>query len=347
MKKIFYASIRFIFSKYNFFYFRNFKVIGKENIPKNGAVLFSPNHQNALLDPLLVGTTAGRSVHSLTRSDVFGGPLQWFLDAMQTIPVYRIRDGYDKLKNNQKVFEHCYALLAQKKHLMMFSEGKHHDQYYLLRLSKGSSRLAIEAQLRSPRHPIYLQPVGINYGNHLHARHDCTVVYGKPINVQDYLSSYQDHPAKGLNALRDALQLEMEACLWYPKNDENYTAKKQFINRKNTIQAFQALKAELEKSSPVLKAASKNLLIYKGAVILFSLPNLPVHLALKHIIGRFEDHVFHASVKYFGGLMFFLLWEAVGVSVVTSLVNFYWGVSFFLLSLFSVFVRQYFITRSL
>lgn len=347
MKKIFYASIRFIFSKYNFFYFRNFKVIGRENIPQDGAVLFSPNHQNALLDPLLVGTTAKKSIHSLTRSDVFGGPLQWFLDAMQTIPVYRIRDGYDKLKNNQQVFERCYALLAQKKHLMMFSEGKHHDQYYLLRLSKGSSRLAIEAQLRSPQHPVYLQPVGINYGNHLHPRHDCTVVYGQAINVQDYLSTYQDHPAKGLNALRDALQLEMEACLWYPKNDENYAAKKSFINRKNTTQAFQVLKAELEKPFPNLKAASKNLLIYKGAVVLFSLPNLPVHLALQYIIGRFEDHVFHTSVKYFGGLVFFLLWWAMGVSGFTALVNFYGGVSFFSLSLFSLYIRQYFITRSL
>ena len=103
--------------------------MGRENIPTDGAILFSPNHQNALIDPILVGTTCNRSVHSLTRSDVFGGPWQWFLDAMQMLPVYRIRDGYKQLKNNQGVFEQCYALLGNKKHMMMFSEGKHHDQY--------------------------------------------------------------------------------------------------------------------------------------------------------------------------------------------------------------------------
>ena len=75
--------------------------MGRKIFQQMGLFFFSPNHQNALLDPLLVGTTAGKSIYSLTRSDVFGGPLQWFLDAMQTIPVYRIRDGYDKLKNNQ------------------------------------------------------------------------------------------------------------------------------------------------------------------------------------------------------------------------------------------------------
>lgn len=347
MKKIFYAFIRFTLSKYNFLYFRNFRVIGRENIPKDGAVLFSPNHQNALLDPLLVGTTAKKSIHSLTRSDVFGGPLQWFLDAMQTIPVYRIRDGYDKLKNNSAVFERCYALLAQKKHVMMFSEGKHHDQYYLLRLSKGSSRLALEAQLRSPQHPIYIQPVGINYGNHLHARHDCVVVYGKPINVKDFVQAFQAHPAKGLNALRDILQTEMEACLWYPQNDENYTSNKHFINKNNTALPFKALKEALENPSPDLKVASKNQLIYQGIVLLFSLPNLPVHLALKYIIRQFNDHVFHGSVKYLAGLVLFVLWWTMGISGFASEVNIYWGLGFFLLSLFSLYIRQYFVTKSL
>lgn len=347
MKKIFYAFIRFTLSNYNFFYFRNFKVIGKENIPTNGAVLFSPNHQNAFLDPLLVGTTAGRSIYSLTRSDVFGGPLQWFLDAMQTLPVYRIRDGYDKLKNNQEVFELCYTLLSGKQNMMMFSEGKHHDQYYLLRLSKGSSRLAIEAQLRSPQHPIYLQPVGINYGNHLHARHDCTVVYGKAINVQDYLNTYQDHPAKGLNALRDTLQLEMEACLWYPKNDSDYLKKKIYINRKNTQQPFAQIKAALKKSIPNLAAPSKKLFVNKILIVLFSLPNLPAHLTIKYLVNQFKDPVFHGSVKYLGGLVIFLIWWSIGIYGFTAEVNIYWGVSFFIQSISSLYLRQFFVTRPL
>ena len=347
MKKIFYAFIRFTLSKYNLFYFRNFKVIGKENIPTNGAVLFSPNHQNAFLDPLLVGTTAGRSIYSLTRSDVFGGPLQWFLDAMQTLPVYRIRDGYDKLKNNQEVFERCYTLLSKKQNMMMFSEGKHHDQYYLLRLSKGSSRLAMEAQLRSPQHPIYLQAVGINYGNHLHARHDCTVVYGKAINVQDYLGAYQDHSAKGLNALRDALQIEMEACLWYPKNDAHYLEKKIYINRKNTQQPFTELKAALEKPVPNLAAPSKEVFAQKILIVLFSLPNFPAHLAIKYLVKQFNDHVFHGAVKYLGGLIIFLLWWIIGFSGFTAEVTIYWGLSFLICSVLSLFLRQFFVTRPL
>ena len=39
-----------------FFYYKKIKVVGKENIPKDSAVLFVSNHQNALIDPLIIGT---------------------------------------------------------------------------------------------------------------------------------------------------------------------------------------------------------------------------------------------------------------------------------------------------
>ena len=57
MKKSFYHFIRIILGFYNRFYFTNFTVVGRENIPQDGVVIFSPNHQNAFMDPLLVGTT--------------------------------------------------------------------------------------------------------------------------------------------------------------------------------------------------------------------------------------------------------------------------------------------------
>ena len=76
---VFTALSRFIFSNYNQLYFRRFRVVGKENIPnEGGAILFSPNHQNALLDPLLVGTTAGKSIHSLPEVMFLEGPYNGF-----------------------------------------------------------------------------------------------------------------------------------------------------------------------------------------------------------------------------------------------------------------------------
>ena len=78
MKKIFYYFIKYTIRLASKCYFRKIKIIGLKNIPKEGGILFSPNHQGAFLDPLLVGSIVNQQVTSLTRSDVFGGKLQWF-----------------------------------------------------------------------------------------------------------------------------------------------------------------------------------------------------------------------------------------------------------------------------
>ena len=92
---------------------------------------------------------------------MFRKPYLWFLDAMQTLPVYRIRDGFKNLHRNQETFKKCYKLLEDKKSLLIFSEGKHHDKYYLQPISKGSSRIGLESLKRSPKQK-NLPPPGWN-----------------------------------------------------------------------------------------------------------------------------------------------------------------------------------------
>lgn len=340
MKKLFYLSVRTILSLYNIFYFRRFRVIGKQNIPKDGGILFSPNHQNAFLDPLIVGVTCGKSVNSLTRSDVFGGPFQWFLDALQTMPIYRIRDGYASLRKNEAIFEKCHALLGKQENMMMFSEGQHHDEYYLLRLSKGSSRLALESQFKYSDKKIYLQPVGINYGNYFHAQHDCTVVYGKPICLQEYLDDYTENSSKAVNKVRDKLQNAMEDCLWIPKNDSEYVSKKRFINRHNTKLPFDEFKKQLLKSNNKLREKTKSSSILKIFIVLLSIPNLFPLLVIKSLIRLFKDHVFWGSVNYFGGLIVFLIWWVFSLILLTQWFSIAWGIAFLSGSLVCLYVRQ-------
>lgn len=348
MKKSFYHFIRVVLGIYNRFYFNTFRVVGRENIPQDGVVLFSPNHQNAFMDPLLVGTTCQKSVYSLTRSDVFGGPLQWFLDAMQTLPIYRIRDGYGQLKKNDAVFERCFALLEEKKHLMMFSEGRHHPEYYLLQLSRGSSRLALSAQLRTPDTPVYLQPVGLNYGNHFHARHNCVVVYGKALDLRDYLEGYKQSAAQGINAVRNDLQNAMEDCLWIPKNEGNYSEKKLLINWKNTKFAFDDLKMRLAQRPTSLAPAKKEKKFIEQLLVhALAFPNLPIHVALFFIRKQFKDPVFHGSVNYLGGLVVFMSWWALTVGIATTSMGIIYGTGWFLTSIASLYLRQYLIVRNL
>ena len=67
-----YRVLKHIIRFFLYFYHKEIQVHGLENIPKNKPVLFVPNHQNALIDVLLVGVDCKRNPYFLARSDIFG-----------------------------------------------------------------------------------------------------------------------------------------------------------------------------------------------------------------------------------------------------------------------------------
>ena len=306
MKKLFYYFVKYTVRFASLCYFRKIKIYGLDNIPKNGGVLFSPNHQGAFLDPLLVGCNIKRSVTSLTRSDVFGGPLQWFLDALNMLPVYRIRNGYANLKKNEAIFDQCKNLLSNDQWIMMFSEAAHHDEFYLQPLSKGSSRLAYEAQEKSDN-PVYIVPVGINYGHHRNPFCDLHLVFGEAILIKPFVGVAKEKPEL-INAIRARLKLGMEKCMWLPEKDENYENRKKLIHNANTKKSFHELKKGIEDQNLPQKKALKKKIWQKLVISMLSIPNLPPLLVIKRILGLFKDVVFYSSIKMSTGLILFLLW---------------------------------------
>ena len=307
MKLIVYLVLKNIFRYYNRIYFRSVNVYGKNNIPTDGGVLFSPNHQSALLDPLVLASLTQGKTTSLTRSDIFGGPFQWFLDAFYMLPVYRIRNGYSNLKKNDATFAKCYELLGLGKFMLMFSEGGHHNEYYLQNLSKGSSRLAFKAAKKNPGKKIYLQPVGINYGHHQQPRCTLHLVYGQPIEVSDFVD-LKLTDVENINILKLELQNRMKACLWLPDNTENYFIQKKKINRHTTQVDFKTLKAALRDNYTKMPEAKPKSKTRKFLILLLSLPNIVPLWISRKIIGTFKDIVWISSVKYILGIFLFPTW---------------------------------------
>ena len=346
MKKIFYNFVAITFSAYNNFFFKKLTVIGKEKIPTDGAIIFSPNHQSALLDPILVGVTCGKKLYYLTRSDVFRRPYLWLLDAMQTLPVYRIRDGFKNLHRNQETFKKCYELLKVKKSLLIFPEGKHHDKYYLLPISKGSSRIGLESLKRSQNKKIYLLPVGINYGNKIHPYHNCTVVYGKPIKLNDYFSSYQKKPADALNKVRVKLENEMKKCLWLPNKCEDYFTKKNMINYYTTKKKFKRLKNKIFENDINLLNEKHKTKFEKTAIRFFSFFNLIPLLLMSFVLKKIKDDVFHLSVKYLFGLLIFPLWWVISFFTSMYYLDLYLSLLILASLVLSLYARQFLIIKN-
>ena len=52
-------------------FYRRIEVVGLENIPKQGAVIFFGNHPNSLLDPALITAFGERKVHFMAKEALF------------------------------------------------------------------------------------------------------------------------------------------------------------------------------------------------------------------------------------------------------------------------------------
>ena len=108
------------------YYYRKTTAVYLEKIPKDKAVLFLANHQNALLDPLLLTVKSNRKNHFLTRAAVFKNrTFATVLNSLQMLPVYRMIDGVSTIQKNKAIFKKCSQLLRDKKSIVLFPEGNH------------------------------------------------------------------------------------------------------------------------------------------------------------------------------------------------------------------------------
>lgn len=90
--------------------FLRFKVYGRENVPRNGAVLLVCNHQS-FLDPVLCGSPLRRHMYFLARDSLFKNKfMDKLLRSINTIPVRRgeadltaMRTVISKLKQGRSV----------------------------------------------------------------------------------------------------------------------------------------------------------------------------------------------------------------------------------------------------
>ncbi|UOY09319.1 1-acyl-sn-glycerol-3-phosphate acyltransferase [Muricauda sp. SCSIO 64092] len=170
-----------------FFYYRKIKLGGLGHIPKNKAILFLSNHQNALMDILLIATKCGRKPWFLTRADVFKktvfGPLFRFL---QMMPIYRMRDGRASLSGNRAIFDECGTLLGRGEAILIFPEANHSLKRRIRPLSKGFTRIIEAALKKDPELDLVLVPVGQNYQTPRQAGDSAALYFGEPIAVQEY-----------------------------------------------------------------------------------------------------------------------------------------------------------------
>lgn len=206
--------------------YRNVRYVGTENIPQNGAVIYAPNHTNALMDALVILAMDRKPKVFVARADIFKNKmLAKIFRFLKILPIMRMRDGIDEVRKNDETIAQAVDVLRDQVPFCIFPEGTHQAKYSSLPLSKGIFRIAFQAQEMMPDMPLWIVPVGLRYGSFFRFRSTVRVQIGDPINVREFLEENAEETQQvQINLAKDMLTERMKQSIFYIPDDENYEA---------------------------------------------------------------------------------------------------------------------------
>ncbi|MGH7624772.1 MAG: 1-acyl-sn-glycerol-3-phosphate acyltransferase [Gemmatimonadaceae bacterium] len=177
-------------------FFRGVSVAGLEHVPRDAPVIFAPNHQNALVDPLFLFAFAPRRIAFLAKEPLFRMPLVgWLVRAAGAIPVYRRQDNAD-MARNREMFARVQALLARGGAVALFPEGLSHGDAHLHPFKTGAARMALGATAVAPSdRPVSIIPTGLYYTASATFRSAALVYFGAPLVVPRIVLTADGEPS--------------------------------------------------------------------------------------------------------------------------------------------------------
>ena len=236
--------------------YRRFEVHGQKNLPKDGALIYGINHSNTLMDALVVLATSHHKKVFMARGDIFANPtVAKILRFTRILPLFRIRNGVAAVRNNTDSMEQAVDVVHDKVGLYLFPEGRHRTKHSLLQLSKGIFHIALDSNREfGEQQPVYIVPVGIEYGDYFRYRSTCMVNFGEAINVTDFINnSTEENEAVLMNQLRAMLGERISKLITFIPDDEDYDAIWEIVKMKNEKRAGGLYKKMLRNRATVEK----------------------------------------------------------------------------------------------
>ncbi len=162
-------------------FFKRRIVLGKENLPKEGAVVLAPTHRSRW-DALMLTMAAGRRVTKrdcrfmVTLSEMQG--LQgWFLNRLGCFPV-------NKKKPSLVSLRYSIDLLVAGKQLVVFPEGRINRKRKPIKIEKGLVRLSQLAFRNGV--DVKVVPIGLGYSEVIPKFFgQAAICFGEPIKISE------------------------------------------------------------------------------------------------------------------------------------------------------------------
>lgn len=338
MKRIWYNIVKIYISTGLFFFHKKIIVNGLNNIPSKGAVLFVSNHKNALIDPLLIATTATRTIHFLTRASAFKIKfVKWLLSTVNMLPIYRMRDGKETLTKNEEIFNKCYTILNKKKTLLIFPEGTHDVKRLIRPLSKGFTRIAFGTLEQNPDLELKIVPVGLNYTDATLFGESVSIYYGRPILVNPYYNM-NDINASTIDLKNVVLEKMKELTTHIDiENYEETIAKLGDVDHLDPEKVNDLLQ-NLPYEEPSTMGQKKPSVLWKWLKFVVSLNSIIPLILYKSIEPNIKEIEFVSTTKFAIGITAFPLFYYLQSLVI----NYFFGTTiaivYFLISILSVLI---------
>lgn len=150
---------------------------------EEGPLIVVCNHQNSIVDPLVVQYFYRRDLWFIAKSTYFRGQLVGrLLKALHMVPVKRRQDFPAEEPDNSEMFRFSSSALSAGRALLIFPEGMSLGVRKLQPIKTGAARIALQAEAEFSLN-LKIQAVGLTYTDIQHFRSSVHAVFGEPIAV--------------------------------------------------------------------------------------------------------------------------------------------------------------------
>lgn len=308
-----YNGLRWVNGIALYWFYRDIRVTGRNKIPANAPLLIAVNHQNALVDSLIVAWVVPRRIAMTAKATLVKNPLiALVFRVLGVVPLSRVSDEAWKSNGssadrsrNTGAFREILNLLGQCGAVLIFPEGKSHNEVGLEPLKTGLARLALQARDNRSIKGVTILPLGLVFEDKGVPGTIAGVHVGEPIEMDSWPNS--NHVALTEEIARRLRSVSEEAALPLPEVD--------IVRQSNG-----SLKERL-----ITLAASWGRLTHQ----------LPVRIARSIAVKRSTDADQPAMLTIMFGIGFVLLTYAIHLTILGVLIHSFWVSSLYLAGLLS------------